>query len=85
MHLTLESVDTLPVREVPLGGKTNGIDKESRVCRPSIFSLDVPLVCLFVVLCSDDTGIEGDVLLYIEDIFYVCKVCLKLRPARVLF
>ena len=55
VYFALERVQPLPVGEVTLGGKPDGIDEVLCVCGAAILGLDVPLVCLQVELGANDS------------------------------
>jgi len=74
-----------------LGCKTDGVDEEACMSGTAILSLDIPLVCVFVILCANNSGVESNVFLYIKDLFYMvevttkfCKAGVFLRPVPVL-
>lgn len=74
VHFTLERVQTLPVGEVALCGKPDGIDEVLRVCGAAILGLDVPLVCLQIELSADDARVESSVFLDLKLSFDVGEV-----------
>ena len=63
VHLALERVQALPVREVALCGEADGIDEVLCVSGATVLGLDVPLVCLEVELSTYDARVESRVFL----------------------
>jgi hypothetical protein len=74
VHLALERVQALPVGEVALCGKANGVDQVLCVCGATVLGLDIPLVCLEVELSADDSRVESGVFLDLEFLFDVGEV-----------
>lgn len=78
MNDALELVHTGPVGDIALGGEAGSKDEVLCLCGAAIFGLDAPPTGVCVKLCADDDGVEGAVLLDIEDLVDVIKVCAEL-------
>lgn len=83
VHFTLESIETLPIREVTLCSKTDGIDQIPRVRRPAVLGLNIPFMSLGVELSPDDSSVERYVFLNIQLPLHMSKVLPELVVSRV--
>ena len=75
----------LPIREVTLGSKANGVDQIFGVCSPAVFCLDSPSMCLAVELGTNNPRLKSYIFFNIQLAFDMLKVLPQLVVAGVLF